>query len=77
MLGDSLGAGIVYHLSKDELDDFGKPPTKSVLSHLTLHLSEYSPSLEKILDKTCARHADGGFESVPMTDAEENGHPGK
>merc|ERR1719402_1926836 len=50
VLGDSLGAGIVYHLSKDELDDFGKPPTK---------------------------HADGGFESVPMTDAEENGHPGK
>ena len=28
VLGDSLGAGIVYHLSKDELDDFGKPPTK-------------------------------------------------
>jgi len=50
VLGDSLGAGIVYHLSKDELDDFGKPPTK---------------------------HADGGFESVPMADAEENGHPSK
>jgi len=50
VLGDSLGAGIVYHLSKDELDDFGKPPTK---------------------------HADGGFESVPMTDVEENGHPSK
>ena len=77
MLGDSLGAGIVYHLSKDELDDFGKPPTKLVLSHLTLHLSDDSHSLEKIHDKTCARHADGGFESVPMTDAEENGHPGK
>ena len=51
VLGDSLGAGIVYHLSKDELDDFGKPPTKSVLSHLTLHLSDDSPSLEKIHDK--------------------------
>jgi Na+/H+-dicarboxylate symporter len=50
VLGDSLGAGIVYHLSKDELDDFGKPATK---------------------------HADGGFESVPMADTEENGHPAK
>merc|ERR1719151_344317 len=50
VLGDSLGAGIVYHLSKDELDDFGKPATK---------------------------HAEGGFESVPMADTEENGHPAK
>ena len=50
VLGDSLGAGIVYHLSKDELDDFGKPPTK---------------------------HADDGFESVPMADVEENGLPSK
>ena len=33
--------------------------------------------LEKMHNKTCTRHADGGFESVPMTDAEENGHPGK
>lgn len=29
VLGDSIGAGIVYHLSKDELDTMGsKPPTK-------------------------------------------------
>ena len=25
MLGDSIGAGLVYHLSKKELDDFAKP----------------------------------------------------
>merc|ERR1719187_1246274 len=50
VLGDSLGAGLVYHLSRDELDDFAKPPTK---------------------------HTDGGFESVPMADVEENGHPSK
>jgi hypothetical protein len=24
VLGDSIGAGIVYHLSKDELDDMGR-----------------------------------------------------
>ena len=29
MLGDSIGAGIVYHLSKDELDDMGRPATGS------------------------------------------------
>jgi len=28
VLGDSLGAGIVYHLSKDELEDMGKPAAK-------------------------------------------------
>ena len=38
VLGDSLGAGIVYHLSKDELDDFAKPPTKSVF---ILHFSVF------------------------------------
>jgi hypothetical protein len=25
VLGDSIGAGLVYHLSKKELDDFAKP----------------------------------------------------
>jgi len=50
VLGDSLGAGIVYHLSKDELGDMAKPNVK---------------------------HADGGFESVPMTDVDENGENSK
>ena len=27
--------------------------------------------------KKTFRHADGGFESVPMADTEENGHPAK
>ena len=123
VLGDSLGAGIVYHLSKDELDDFGKPPTKwafivsfssrsRLLSFLLSFfggsrtfariigtfrirwsvdmIKSHSPSnriwsgykkqqkirvLSKIKKK--CRHADGGFESVPMTDVEENGHPSK
>ena len=26
VLGDSIGAGLVYHLSKKELDDFHKAP---------------------------------------------------
>jgi hypothetical protein len=39
----SIGAGIVYHLSKDELNDMSKLPSK---------------------------HADGGFESVPMTEVD-------
>merc|ERR1719273_1209507 len=43
VLGDSIGAGIVYHLSKNELDQMeGK-----------------------------TKHADGGFESVPMNDIDE------
>lgn len=29
VLGDSIGAGLVYHLSKDELDDFGKVAAKT------------------------------------------------
>jgi solute carrier family 1 (high affinity glutamate transporter) protein 3 len=44
VLGDSIGAGIVYHLSKAELDDMEKLP----------------------------RVADGGFESVPMTEVDES-----
>jgi len=51
VLGDSIGAGIVYHLSKDELDDMEKP----------------SPP---------TRHADGGFESVPMTEVDDVGENG-
>lgn len=43
VLGDSIGAGIVYHLSKDELDDMGRVVVR-----------------------------DGGFESVPLADMEEN-----
>ena len=43
VLGDSIGAGIVYHLSKEELDQMGGK----------------------------AKHADGGFESVPMNDIDE------
>ena len=50
VLGDSLGAGIVYHLSKDELDDFGKPATKSVFilhfSVLTLVLILFNKTVE-------------------------------
>lgn len=50
VLGDSIGAAIVYHLSKEELGEMGKPPVK---------------------------HADGGFESVPMTDVDESGENSK
>merc|ERR1712117_865917 len=49
VLGDSIGAGIVYHLSKDELDQMGGK----------------------------AKHADGGFESVPMMEIEDNGEAKK
>jgi len=43
VLGDSIGAGLVYHMSKDELDK---------MSH-------------------AAKHMDGGFEAVPMTEMED------
>lgn len=49
VLGDSIGAGIVYHLSKEELDDMGSNKPQAT------------------------KHADGGFESVPMSDVEESG----
>ena len=46
----------------------------------TACLLDYLKKLEVLKKKWILktfRHADGGFESVPMADAEENGHPSK
>ena len=40
MLGDSIGAGIVYHLSRDELDSMGKAPSKLETGFESVPLAE-------------------------------------
>ena len=46
--------------------------TKYTKPSKLIHLSNW-----QFLVKKTFRHADGGFESVPMADTEENGHPAK
>jgi solute carrier family 1 (high affinity glutamate transporter) protein 2 len=41
VLGDSLGAGIVYHLSKAELDDMEKPTTRFDFFSLNIYFIYY------------------------------------
>jgi len=46
VLGDSVGAGIVYHLSKDELDTMGKVTTKEGTRDENVPLTEISESVK-------------------------------
>jgi len=47
VLGDSIGAGLVYHLSKDELEDFGKVPKAEVGGFESVPLTEVQDSNNK------------------------------
>ena len=72
---------IKYQSPSNRITKYTKP---SKIQHLwkwcsvkTFKLAIQSVKTVPSLVKINFRHADGGFESVPMTDAEENGHPSK
>ena len=56
---------ITWQSSSNKITKYTKPSK-------LIHLSNW-----QFLVKKTFRHADGGFESVPMADTEENGHPAK
>ena len=61
------------------MGNFSKKTFKlAMFSKKTFKLAIFSKKIKlAVFSKKTFRHADGGFESVPMADTEENGHPAK
>merc|ERR1711872_525278 len=59
VLGDSIGAGLVYHLSRDELDSMSKTTTTTNTNTAKQDLGGASAG-------------SSGFECVPLTEIEES-----